>query len=85
MRSGMFVTADFLGPAKTAATVPATAVLHLHDRDWVYEPAGGNTFRRVEVEGGAILPSKAQIITSGIAPGERVVANALEMQNTVEQ
>ncbi|HVY92503.1 MAG TPA: efflux RND transporter periplasmic adaptor subunit [Bryobacteraceae bacterium] len=85
MRIGMFVTADFHGAAKTDATVPATAVLHLHDRDWVYEPAGGNTFRRVEVKGGAILPSKAQIITSGVAPGDKVVANALEMQNTVEQ
>jgi len=85
MRIGMFVTAEFHGPGKTDATVPATAVLHLHDRDWVYEPAGGNNFRRVEVKGGAILPSKAQIITFGIAPGDRVVANALEMQNTVEQ
>lgn len=85
MRIGMFVNADFHGAAKPEATVPATAVLHLHDRDWVYEPAGGNAFRRVEVKGGAILPSKAQIITSGLAPGDRVVANALEMQNTVEQ
>lgn len=85
MRIGMFVTADFHGASRTEATVPATAVLHLHDRDWVYEPAGNNTFRRVEVKGGAILPSKAQIITAGLAPGDMVVANALEMQNTVEQ
>jgi cobalt-zinc-cadmium efflux system membrane fusion protein len=86
MRIGMFVDATFHGTqSKTEATVPATAVLHLHDRDWVYEPSGANTFRRVEVVGGPILPSKQQIIASGLAPGDKVVANALEMQNTVEQ
>lgn len=86
MRVGMFVTAIFHGTqGKAAATVPATAVLHLHDRDWVYEPTGVNTFRRVEVVGGAILPSKMQVIASGLAPGDKVVSNALEMQNTVEQ
>ena len=41
MRLGMFVTATFHGPSKEVhAAVPATAVLHLHDRDWVYVPAG---------------------------------------------
>src|ERR1700751_5054325 len=37
MRPGMFVTATFHGRKKEShAAVPATAVLHLHDRDWVY-------------------------------------------------
>jgi cobalt-zinc-cadmium efflux system membrane fusion protein len=86
MRVGMFVDASIHGStSKIQATVPATAVLHLHDRDWVYEPTGGNGFRRVEVVGGQTLPSKLQVITSGIAPGDKVIANALEMQNTVEQ
>ena len=44
MRFGMFVTATFHGQQKeTRALVPASAVLHLHDRDWVYVPADGNT------------------------------------------
>ena len=91
MGVGMFVDAAFLGAlSKLEATVPATAVLHLHDRDWVYEPSGGSGFKRVEVTGGAIVPaadgaSKIQVITSGLAPGDKVVSNALEMQNTVEQ
>jgi len=94
MRIGMFVAASFHGmQGKAAATVPATAVLHLHDHDWVYVPAGTNGFHRVEVVGGPILepaPSEAgaqkrQVITSGLAPGDKVIANALEMQNTVEQ
>jgi cobalt-zinc-cadmium efflux system membrane fusion protein len=59
--------------------------LHLHDRDWVYVPAGDRTFRRVEVVGGETLPNNMQEIASGIKPGERVVTNALALENTVEQ
>jgi cobalt-zinc-cadmium efflux system membrane fusion protein len=32
--------------------VPSTAILHLHDRDWVYTPIEGGHFRRAEVVGG---------------------------------
>lgn len=39
MRPGIFVTATFYGRQKQKrAVVPATAILHLHDRDWVYVP-----------------------------------------------
>lgn len=86
MRPGMFVTATFYGQKKeTRAAVPASAVLHLHDRDWVYLPAADNKFRRVEVIGGDMLANNMQEIISGIAVGQQVVANALELQNTVEQ
>jgi membrane fusion protein, heavy metal efflux system len=86
MRPGMFVTATFHGQKKeTRAAVPATAILHLHDRDWIYVPAKDKQFRRVEVTGGEMLPGNMQEVISGIAPGQRVVANALEFQNTVEQ
>jgi cobalt-zinc-cadmium efflux system membrane fusion protein len=86
MKVGMFVTATFHGQkAEIHAAVPATAILHLHDRDWVYVPAGGKTFRRVEVIGGDMLPGKMQEILSGIKPGEQVVQNALVFQSTVEQ
>jgi membrane fusion protein, heavy metal efflux system len=86
LRFGMFVTATFHGRTKeTHATVPATAILHLHDRDWIYTPAGGSIFRRVEVMGGNMLPGNLQEINSGIAPGTKVVTNALVLQNTVEQ
>ena len=85
MRPGMFATATFHGlDQKIYAAVPATAILHLHDRNWVYVPAGGNKFRRVEIIAGDMLGG-AQEILSGIAPGQQVVANALELQNTVEQ
>jgi cobalt-zinc-cadmium efflux system membrane fusion protein len=86
MRPGMFVTATFHGPQKgTRAAVPAAAILHLHDRDWVYQPVRDKQFRRVEVVGGDMLPGGMQEIVSGIAPGQPVIANALEFQNTVQQ
>jgi membrane fusion protein, heavy metal efflux system len=86
MRFGMFVTAAFHGlTAEKHATVPATAILHLHDRDWVYTPLQDGRFHRVEVAAGNMLPGNLQEIESGINPGAQVVANALVLQNTVEQ
>jgi cobalt-zinc-cadmium efflux system membrane fusion protein len=86
MRVGMFVTATFHGQKKEArAAVPASAILHLHDRDWVYVPAGGKKFRRVEVVAGQVLSGNMQEVTSGIKPGVQVIQNALVFQNTVEQ
>ena len=86
MRPGMFVSATFLGRQKQKrAAVPATAILHLHDRDWVYVPVEGNQFRRTEVVGGDMLPGAMQEIVSGLAPGQLVVGNALEFQNSAEQ
>jgi membrane fusion protein, heavy metal efflux system len=86
MRVGMFATATFRGQKKERiAAIPATAILHLHDRDWVYIPAGVNKFRRVEVKAGANLPDKMQEVMSGVEPGQQVVSNALVFQNTVEQ
>jgi membrane fusion protein, heavy metal efflux system len=85
-RFGMFVTATFHGLQKDVhATVPADAILHLHDRDWVYAPDGNKQFRRIEVVGGSMLPGGLQEIVSGIKPGQQVVSNALVLQSTVEQ
>ena len=86
MRIGMFVTATFHGETtERRATVPATAILHLHDREWVYTPLGNGRYRRQEVVGGNMLPGNLQEVVSGLKPGDQVVAGALVFQNTVEQ
>ncbi len=86
LRFGMFVTATFHGLEwHRNATVPADAVLHLHDRDWVYVPLDRGRFRRVEVVAGDMLPGGLQEIVSGVAPGQQVIARALVFQNTAEQ
>lgn len=86
MRLGMFVTATFHGLTKERyAMVPAAAILHLHDREWVYTPIGEGHFRRTEVVAGNMLTGNMQEVISGIQPGDKVVATALVVQNTVEQ
>ncbi|HTS78583.1 MAG TPA: efflux RND transporter periplasmic adaptor subunit [Bryobacteraceae bacterium] len=86
MRLGMFVTAAFHGQsAQKDATVPSTAILHLHDREWVYTPLGNGSFRRQEVTAGNMLPGGMQEVTAGLKPGDSVVSNALVFQNSVEQ
>jgi cobalt-zinc-cadmium efflux system membrane fusion protein len=86
MRPGMFVTATFRGQKKEShASIPATAILHLHDRDWVYLPAGADKFKRLAIVAGDMLPNNMQEVISGLKPGDQVVSNALVLQNTVEQ
>ena len=86
MKIGMFVTATFHSEKKEMyAAVPADSILHLHDRDWVYVPAGEKTFRRVEVTAGETLPNEMQEILAGVRAGQHVVSNALVLQNTAEQ
>ena len=86
LRIGMFVTATIQSRAiETRVVVPASAVLHLRDRDWVYVDLGDGRFDRREVVGGQMLSGDRQELRSGLRPGERVVANALVFQNTAEQ
>jgi cobalt-zinc-cadmium efflux system membrane fusion protein len=86
MRLGMFVKASFRGQVKEMHTeVPATAIMHMHDRDFVFMPASGNKFRRVEVVGGEVLPNNIQEVKSGLRPGEQVVTNALVLDHVLAQ
>lgn len=86
LKLGMFATASFVSQThELRAAVPANAVLHLHDRNWVFVPAGGNHLRRVEVRTGSTLPNGRQEILSGIAPGQRVVNQALMLDATENQ
>jgi cobalt-zinc-cadmium efflux system membrane fusion protein len=86
IRLGMFATATFQRKKKETYTeVPASAILHIHDRDWVYMPAPGPKFRRVEVVSGDSLPNSMQEVRSGLVPGQQVVANALILEHTIEQ
>jgi cobalt-zinc-cadmium efflux system membrane fusion protein len=88
MRLGMFVRATFRGQTREMHTiVPASAVLHMHDRDFLYVPAPGNRFRRVEVVSGDLLPENTNLqeIKSGLAPGTQVVTNALVLDHVLAQ
>jgi cobalt-zinc-cadmium efflux system membrane fusion protein len=88
MRLGMFVKATFHGQTREMHTiVPASAILHMHDRDFVYVPAPDKKFRRVEVVGGDLLSDNTSLqeVTSGLQPGQQVVANALVLDHVLGQ
>jgi cobalt-zinc-cadmium efflux system membrane fusion protein len=79
MRAGMFATAAFRSrTAQSRPMVPTTAILRLHDKDWVFVPLGGNRFRRLEVQAGPASSGGFQAILGGLTDGEKVVANALQ-------
>jgi cobalt-zinc-cadmium efflux system membrane fusion protein len=85
MKVGMFVTATFRGQKdEVDSAVPASAILHLHDRDWVYVPTPDKRFRRVGVAGGDALPGGMQEIKSGLQTGQQVVINPLALQNEID-
>jgi membrane fusion protein, heavy metal efflux system len=84
-RLGMFATATFYGRKKeTYTVVPASAILHLHDRDWVFTPAPDQQFQRLEVRSGETLPNQMEEILSGLQPDQKVVTNALDLQNAID-
>ncbi len=86
MRAGMFVTATFRARQPVErGVVPASAVVHLHDKDWVVLPAGGNQFRRVAVQLGPVEKDGQQQILSGLKPGDQVVTNALQFSTAAEE
>jgi cobalt-zinc-cadmium efflux system membrane fusion protein len=88
MRLGMFVKATFRGQTTEMHTIiPAGAVLHMHDRDFVFSPAPGNKFRRLEVVSGDLLPENVSLqeVKSGLHPGQQVVTNALVLDHVLAQ
>ncbi|MGA2346071.1 MAG: efflux RND transporter periplasmic adaptor subunit [Candidatus Sulfotelmatobacter sp.] len=88
MRLGMFARATFRGQTVVMHTiVPASAVLRMHDRDFVFVPAPDNKFRRVEVVSGDVLTENTNLqeIKSGLKPGQQVVTNALVLDHVLAQ
>jgi cobalt-zinc-cadmium efflux system membrane fusion protein len=85
LRLGMFANATFSSLRKeTHTAVPSSAILRLHDRDWVYVPAAGNKFQRVEVVAGESLANNMQELISGVQAGAKVVLNPLSLQNEID-
>jgi membrane fusion protein, heavy metal efflux system len=88
MRLGMFAKATFRGQTTEMHTiVPASALLRMHDRDFVFLPAPDKKFRRVEVVSGDVLTENTNLqeIKSGLKPGQQVVTNALVLDHVLAQ
>jgi cobalt-zinc-cadmium efflux system membrane fusion protein len=85
MRAGMFVTAVFRSKQEQLRpVVPATAVLRLHDKDWVFRPEGGNRFRRTEIRAGGTTSDGMRPALAGLSAGDKVVVNALQFAGAAE-
>jgi cobalt-zinc-cadmium efflux system membrane fusion protein len=86
LRPGMFAVASFRSKKLQPRTVvPATAIMRLHDKDWVFRKLGDKTFRKIEVQADGLAPNGMQEIHQGIKPGDEVVANALEFSTDVAE
>jgi cobalt-zinc-cadmium efflux system membrane fusion protein len=86
LRPGMFATVLFTSQQMVSrAVLPASAVLRLHDKDWVFIPAGGARFKRVEIQTAPGSRDQQQAVLSGLRPGDRVVANALQLSSVSDQ
>lgn len=86
LRIGMFATGTIDGTHPQQRTVvPADAVLQLHDRTYVFEPAGNDTFKRVQLQIGQTLPGNLLEVLAGVQPGQQVVNNALELENAADE
>ena len=86
MRPGMFATATFKAARATEREIiPATAVVHLHDKDWVFLPAGEKKFRRESVQLGPQAGDGTVQVLTGLKPGDKVVASALQFASSTEE
>ena len=86
LRAGMFAVATFRSRKLTdRVVVPATAIMRLHDKDWIFQKIGANRFRRVAVQADGLAPDGMQEIRTGVKAGDEVVTNALEFSTEVAE
>lgn len=86
LRPGMFAVATFRSKKLQSRTVvPATAIMRLHDKDWLFRKEADKRFRRVEVHADGLAPDGMQEIRDGAKPGDEVVTNALEFSTEVAE
>lgn len=86
LRPGMYAVATFRSrKLRPSLVVPATAVMRLHDKDWVFRKEGSKQFRRVEVEVNSVTSDGMQEIRDGVKAEEDVVLNALDFSTAVAE
>ena len=86
LRPGMFAVATFRSrKTRPGLVVPGTAVMRLHDKDWIFRHEGNNRYRRVEVQVSGATQDGMQEIRSGVNPDDEVVLNALDFSTAVAE
>jgi cobalt-zinc-cadmium efflux system membrane fusion protein len=86
LRPGMYAVATFRSRKLTErVVVPSTAIMRLHDKDWVFRKEGDKTFRKIVVQADGLAPDGMQEIRDGVKPGDQLVTNALEFSTEVAE
>lgn len=86
LRPNMFASVHFVSQGSEARTViPASAVLRLQDRDWVFVKVNAKQFRKTEIQGGPVNPDNTQRVLSGLRAGDEVVSDGLTFDREVQK
>jgi membrane fusion protein, heavy metal efflux system len=86
LRPGMYARATFRSrKLRPNLVVPGTAIMRLHDKDWVFRKEGSNRFRRVEVRVSGATSDAMQEIRDGVKAEDEVVLNALDFSTAVAE
>jgi membrane fusion protein, heavy metal efflux system len=85
LRPGMFATTTFHSrKLHSVLVVPTTAIMRLHDKDWVFRKEGSG-FRRLEVQTAGGSSDGWQQIQQGAQAGEELVRNALDFSTAIAE
>jgi membrane fusion protein, heavy metal efflux system len=86
LRPGMFARATFRSrKLADRVLVPSSAIMRLHDRDWVFRKEGERSYRKIAVLADGLAPDGMQEIRQGVKPGDELVTNALEFSTGVAE
>ncbi len=86
LRVGMFAVATFRSRKLTdRIVVPATAVMRLHDKDWVFRKEAADQFRKIAINADGLAPDGMQEVREGVKAGDELVTNALEFSTEVAE
>jgi membrane fusion protein, heavy metal efflux system len=86
LRPGMYAVATFRSRKLTErVVVPSTAIMRLHDKDWVFRKEGDKRFRKIAVQADGLAPDGMQEIRDGVKSGDELVTNALEFSTEVAE
>jgi cobalt-zinc-cadmium efflux system membrane fusion protein len=87
LRPNMYAVATFHSrKLRSHLVIPATAMMRLQDKDWVFRREGQNQFRKVEVHGiGATAEGFQELQDGALKSADEVVANALEFSSAVAE
>jgi cobalt-zinc-cadmium efflux system membrane fusion protein len=73
LKYGMYATVKFTGPAVKAVFVPATALLQLNDKNFVFLQIAPNQFKRQFVKTAETINGKV-IVTEGLSGNETLIS-----------